>query len=139
MRALHALSSLDPDGGASPEALRAMAAYSGWGGAADAFSEHPSGGWAEVHDELANLLTDEQYAMAAASTLTAFYTPQPVIAAILDTLREAGIGSGRKPDHVLEPGCGTGNFMRCVPDGMRIEFDGVEIDDVSAQIASAIC
>ena len=72
-----------------------MAAYSGWGGQADAFLEDLSGRpqWAEVHDDLRELLTDEEYAAARASTLTAFYTPQPVAMAMVRALSTLGIGA----------------------------------------------
>ena len=37
---------------------------------------------------------------------------------------------------VLEPGCGTGNFMNAAPQGMR--FIGVEMDGISGRIARAL-
>ena len=37
---------------------------------------------------------------------------------------------------VLEPGCGTGNFMALAPEGMR--FIGVELDGISGRIARAL-
>ena len=40
---------------------------------------------------------------------------------------------------ILEPGCGTGNFMRCVPEGMDVHVTGVEIDPVSAGLARVLC
>ncbi|MBP3883957.1 MAG: N-6 DNA methylase, partial [Olsenella sp.] len=113
-----------------------MAAYSGWGGAANAFrspAEAPTASWAAVSEELSRVLSEDEYASARSSVLTAFYTPEPVVAAIWRALASAGVRPG---DHVLEPGCGTGNFMRAVPDGMRIDFTGIEADDVSARIAS---
>src|SRR5947209_13792660 len=44
---------------------------------------------------------------------------------------------GVPPDAtVLEPGCGTGNFMAASPQGMR--FIGVELDSLSGRIARAL-
>ena len=42
------------------------------------------------------------------------------------------------PDNatVLEPGCGTGNFLSAAPGGMR--FIGVEMDSISGRIARAL-
>ena len=37
---------------------------------------------------------------------------------------------------MLEPGCGTGNFMSLAPQGMR--FIGVELDSISGRIARAL-
>lgn len=118
--------------------MRALAAYSGWGGAAEAFREPARGAWSEVSSELRELLSDEDYASARASTLTAFYTPGPVVDAIWRTLAAAGIGRGPEASRVLEPGCGTGNFMRAVPDGLALGFTGIELDGVSARIARAL-
>lgn len=117
-----------------------MAAYSGWGGQADAFLEDLSGRpqWAEVHDDLRELLTDEEYAAARASTLTAFYTPQPVAMAMVRTLSTLGIGASGTSE-VLEPGCGTGAIMAAAEaEGVRAHFTGVEVDSLSARLARAI-
>ena len=46
---------------------------------------------------------------------------------IWETLKDAGICDGGRAE-ILEPGCGTGNFMRCVPEGMDVHVTGVEID-----------
>lgn len=51
-----------------------------------------------------------------------------------EQLRSAGVGVGYHAN-ILEPGCGTGNFMRSVPDGMDVSVTGVEIDPTSASIA----
>lgn len=115
-----------------------MAAYSGWGGAANAFSESPTGGWADVSAALRDLLSEDEYAEQRATVLTAFFTPRPVIELIWNTLRDAGVGTDGTAE-VLEPGCGTGNFMRCVPDGMDVHVTGIEIDPVSAALAQALC
>lgn len=117
-----------------------MAAYSGWGGQADAFLEDLSGRpqWAEVHDDLRELLTDEEYAAARASTLTAFYTPQPVAMAMVRALSTLGIGASGTSE-VLEPGCGTGAIMAAAEaEGVRAHFTGVEVDSLSARLARAI-
>lgn len=44
-----------------------------------------------------------------------------------------------KPASILEPGCGTGNFMRLAPADLALDFHGVELDPISARIAQALC
>ena len=39
---------------------------------------------------------------------------------------------------VLEPGCGTGNFMAGIPENIKAHVSGVELDPVSARIAAAL-
>lgn len=79
------------------------------------------------------MLDDDEYAQARASTLTAYYTPGPVVKAMWDAL---DIGSA--PIQVLEPGCGTGNFMAGIPENIKAHVSGVELDPVSARIAAAL-
>lgn len=129
---------MDEGRDATPEEARAISAYSGWGGAANAFAENQTGGWAEVSRELKELLSEDEFAEQRATVLTAFYTPRPVVELIWKTLRDAGICDGGRAE-ILEPGCGTGNFMRCVPEGMDVHVTGVEIDPVSAGLARVLC
>ena len=139
MAALRALkATMDEGRDATPEEARAISAYSGWGGAANAFAENQTGGWAEVSRELKELLSEDEFAEQRATVLTAFYTPRPVVELIWETLRDAGICDGGRAE-ILEPGCGTGNFMRCVPEGMDVHVTGVEIDPVSAGLARVLC
>lgn len=129
---------MDEGRDATPEEARAISAYSGWGGAANAFAENPTGGWAEVSRELKELLSEDEFAEQRATVLTAFYTPRPVVELIWETLKGAGICNDGTAE-ILEPGCGTGNFMRCVPEGMDVHVTGVEIDPVSAGLARVLC
>ena len=93
-----------------------------------------------MNGELRELLSEDEYAEARASTLTAFYTPASVARAMHGALAAMGFGAARKgaskADRVLEPGCGTGNFM-AVSDAMGLGFsyDGIEVDRISATIA----
>lgn len=137
--ALRVLRELEESGRApSADEVAALGAYSGWGGAQEAFSDRPdTGPWRTLRASLEDVLKEEDYAAARASTLTAFYTPGPVIEAMWEALRDVGVG---RLGHatVLEPGCGTGNFMRSVPGGMDVSVVGVEVDPTSARIASAL-
>lgn len=142
VRAIEMLRDLD-DSGREPtdDDIRALAAYAGWGGAQKAFEEDGDDpAWSEINTRLSELLTDAEYADARSSTLTAFYTPRPVVDAIWQALGKAGFGKDPKhPDMVLEPGCGTGNFIRSTPAGSSYGFTGIEADPISAGIARHLC
>lgn len=142
VHAIEVLRDLDESGREpTDDDIRALAAYAGWGGAQEAFQEDTtSQPWLEVNGRLRELLSDEEYADARSSTLTAFYTPRPLIDAIWNTLGKAGFGRDPKhPDMVLEPGCGTGNFIRSTPAGSSYGFTGIEVDPISAGIARYLC
>ncbi len=112
---------------ATPEEQETLSRYVGWGGLADCFDEKHS-----RYAELKALLTEEEYAAARASSLTAFYTPPVLIDAIYQALAQMGLESG----NLLEPACGIGNFMGMLPDSMRdCKVYGVELDSISGRIA----
>ena len=112
---------------AGPTEQRILAEYVGWGGLAACFEEGNS-----HYLELKNLLTEEEYASARESTLTAFYTPPVVIRAIYQALEQMGFRRG----NILEPSCGVGNFLGMLPESMRdSRLYGVELDSISGRIA----
>ena len=112
---------------ATPEEQETLSRYVGWGGLADCFDEKHS-----RYAELKALLTEEEYAAARASSLTAFYTPPVLINAIYKALAQMGLESG----NLLEPACGVGNFIGMLPDSMRdCKVYGVELDGISGRIA----
>ena len=68
---------------------RILADYVGWGGLSDYFKEdNPH------YQELKELLTEEEYASARESTLTAFYTPPVVIKAVYSALENMHFRTG---------------------------------------------
>ena len=112
---------------ATPEEQETLSRYVGWGGLADCFDEKHS-----RYAELKALLTEEEYAAARASSLTAFYTPPVLIDAIYKALAQMGLESG----NLLEPACGVGNFIGMLPDSMNAcKAYGVELDSISGRIA----
>ena len=112
---------------ATPQEQEILSRYVGWGGLADCFDEKHS-----RYAELKALLTEEEYAAARASSLTAFYTPPVLIDTIYQALAQMGLESG----NLLEPACGVGNFMGMLPDSMRdCKVYGVELDSISGHIA----
>ena len=120
---------------ASPEEQEVLAGYVGWGGLADAFDEGKPG-WKKEAEELKELLTDQEYKDARASTLTSFYTPPAVIRSVYATLARMGFKNG----NILEPSCGTGNFFGMMPEGMAETSNtyGVELDSLSGRIAKQL-
>lgn len=119
---------------ATPEEQEILSRYVGWGGLPAAFEEGNSS-WASEYTELKQALTEEEYRQAGASTLNAFYTPPVVIKAMYEALGNMGLTKG----NVLEPSCGTGNFMGLVPEGMSsLKMYGVEIDSISGRIAGQL-
>lgn len=107
-----------------------LSEYVGWGGLSDFFKEdNPH------YAELKELLTEEEYESARASTLTAFYTPPTVIRAIYGALQDMGFRRG----NILEPSCGIGNFFGMLPDSMHdSRLYGVELDSISGRIAQQL-
>lgn len=119
---------------ATPEEQQILAQYVGWGGIPEAFDENNTA-WSDEFFELSGLLSPEEYTSARESTLTAFYTPPVVIAAIYKTMAQMGFKEG----NILEPSCGIGNFIGMLPDSMEnSRVYGVEIDKISAGIAQQL-
>ena len=95
--------------------------------------DYKDASWQAVGEELKSLLTPEEYDSAKRTTFNAFYTSPTVIAAIHEAISRLGIPGNAT---ILEPGCGTGNFMNGGVKGRR--FIGVEMDSISGRIAKAI-
>ncbi len=66
-------------------------------------------GWAR--QELAQLLSEAELAAAARNTLNAHYTDADLVQAIWTGVQQLGFAGGQ----VLEPGCGSGNFIAFAP------------------------
>lgn len=119
---------------ATPEEQEILSGYVGWGGIPEAFDENNEA-WADEFIELYTVLSPDEYKAARASTLTAFYTPQPVISAIYKVLDNLGFKQG----NILEPCCAIGNFIGMLPENMQdSKMFGIEIDTVSAGIAQQL-
>ena len=115
---------------ATPEEQEILSRYVGWGGLPQCFEETHS-----KYAELKSLLDEDEYAAARASSLTAFYTPPVVIRGIYKALAQMGFQQG----NLLEPACGTGNFIGLLPADMAgSKAYGVEIDSISGRIAQQL-
>jgi SAM-dependent methyltransferase len=90
------------------------------------------GEYAWVRERLAGLMRDAELAAARRTTLNAHYTDAALVQAIWHGARSLGFTSGR----VLEPGCGSGNFIAFAPPGASVT--GIELDPVTAGIAALL-
>ncbi|MEE0061421.1 MAG: YodL domain-containing protein, partial [Acutalibacteraceae bacterium] len=115
---------------ATHEEQEILSKYVGWGGLDKYFEPTHS-----RYNELRECLTDDEFTSASASTLTAFYTPPVVIKAMYKALDNLGFTNG----NILEPSCGTGNFMGLLPESMQSsKMYGVELDSISGRIAKQL-
>lgn len=135
IRTLKSIEKRMADGGphANGEEQEILAQYSGWGGLSDAFEPNKES-WHSEYTELKSLLTEEEYAAARSSTLTAFYTPPEVIDAMYTALRKMGVGAGT----ILEPSMGVGAFFGQSHSYLyepTTRLFGVELDSLTGRIA----
>jgi N12 class adenine-specific DNA methylase len=79
------------------------------------------------------LLSPAEYDSAKRTTFNAFYTSPTVITSIHEAITRLGVPNNAT---ILEPGCGTGNFMSQGGSGHR--YIGVELDSISGRIARAL-
>lgn len=119
---------------ATKEEQEILSQYVGWGGLPDVFDETKDN-WHGEYLQLKDLLTEDEYEMARASTLNAHYTSPTVIKAIYDAVEQMGFKGG----NILEPACGTGNFFGMLPEGMQgSKLFGVELDSITGRIAKQL-
>ncbi len=142
VEAIKLLKQLEAEGRqATPAEQEILANYVGWGGLSPVFNINYKGeamdsSWTKEAKELKELLTDEEYKAARASTTTAFYTPVSVIKNIYGALERLGFKGGK----ILEPSMGTGNFFGVMPESMRSKssLNGVELDPLTGRIAKQL-
>ena len=124
---------------ATPDEKAILARFSGFGPVALSIFPDPVTGqykdrnWQSIGEDLESLLTGIEYDSVKRTTFNAFYTSPTVIASIHEAIARMGV-----PDNatILEPGCGTGNFMSQGKPGNR--FIGVELDSITGRIARAL-
>lgn len=108
-----------------------LARWSGWGAVPEVFDTGRDD-FAWAREQLNDLLNEDEWAAASRNTLNAHYTDLGLVGPIWSALGELGFTEGR----VLEPGCGSGNFVGTAPPGA--DMVGVEVDPITAQIAAAL-
>ncbi len=106
-----------------------LARWSGWGALPRLFDEADQT-YAQPRRRVRELLGDDAaWAQARRTTLNAHYTSAEVVQAMWGLARDLGFEEGE----VLEPGCGSGNFIGLAPLGARMT--GVEVDATTAGVA----
>ncbi|MFB8241684.1 helicase-related protein, partial [Kitasatospora purpeofusca] len=130
--AVRVLDRLREDDRPASEAEQAvLARWSSWGAVPAVFDPRQKD-FAGLRAELRGLLTEEEWNAAEATTRNAHFTDAALVRPIWNALQNLGFQDGK----VLEPGCGSGNFLAFAPDGATMT--GVELDPVTAAIAAAL-
>ena len=134
LAAIRTLRAVEREGRPASAAERdALARFPGFGAVAlsifpnPSTGSYPDAGWQARGEELAALLSPDEYASAKRTTFSQYFTSPAVMAALHAGLTRLGVPAGAT---VLEPGCGTGNFLT---GGHR--YVGVELDAVTGRIA----
>jgi N-6 DNA Methylase len=119
-----------------PEQLT-LVRYTGWGAMANAFRPYPPQEWERVARDLRELLTDDEYSSARASTPNAHFTSPMVIQAMWQAMQQFGLRPGGR---ILEPSMGVGHFLGLMPDELSTgtRRTGVELDGITARIAQRL-
>lgn len=132
MSAIRLVQQLDnEDRTATPDEQAVLARWGSWGAIPDIFDEDKPQ-WARERDELRAVLTEDEYWAASRTTINAHYTDPEITKAMWTLAADLGFDGG----DVLEPGCGSGNFIGLAPDTARMV--GVELDPMTARIASKL-
>jgi len=134
LAALHTLRSIQAEARpASADEQAVLGRWSSWGALPKVFDADDDA-WADIRNELSTLLSPEEWSAARRTTLNAHYTQPGVVDAMWSLVQALGFDGGR----VLEPGCGSGNFIGFTPDHLDVRWTGVELDPVTAQIAQLL-
>ena len=129
LRALRTLQAQDRPATADEQAV--LARWSGWGAVPQVFDDDRAE-FAAARAELHQLLPEPDYAAARRTTINAHYTDAALAKVVWDAVTALGFDGGQ----VLEPGCGSGNFIGLAPPGARML--GVELDPVTAAVAARL-
>ena len=111
--------------------------WTGWGATPYLFDERKkfAATFAAERAHLREVLSDDEYAKARASTLNAHYTDPAYARVVWQALQRFGVPAGAKL-RVLEPGVGAGRFLADAP--TDAEIVGVEVDPITAAVARAL-
>jgi N12 class adenine-specific DNA methylase len=136
VEAIRILKQIESEGRiATAEEQAKLIKYVGWGGMPQSFDEYKSD-WAKEYRELKEMLTDEEYRAARASTPNAHYTSPEIVSSIWKGLEQMGFKGGR----ISEPSMGTGIFYGMIPDSIAAnsKLFGVELDSISGRISKQL-
>jgi N12 class adenine-specific DNA methylase len=124
---------------ATDEERRKLVQYTGWGSNRAVFDKgrwQPDTPDGQRYKELRELLDEEEFDTAAASTPFAMFTPPEIIRHMWDLMQRLGFKGGK----VLEPGVGIGHFFGAMPQDIRADSWrlGVDMERVSIRIAEQL-
>ncbi len=106
--------------------------FPGWGATPELF-DPTHAKYAAEREQLQELWSPEEWAAARRTVLNAHYTHPEYVRAMWGAVERLGVPSGAA---VLEPGCGTGNFIEQARPGDQVV--GIELDPTTASIAQLI-
>ncbi|MFF5304813.1 UvrD-helicase domain-containing protein [Streptomyces sp. NPDC013161] len=129
LRVLHTLRDEQRPATATEQAV--LARWSSWGAVPEIFDPRKRE-FAGLRGELRSLLSEQEWYAAEATTRNAHFTDAALVEPIWQALKDLGFQEGR----LLEPGCGSGNFLAFAPEAAQMT--GVELDPVTAEIAAAL-
>ncbi|MGA3091788.1 MAG: DEAD/DEAH box helicase family protein [Terriglobales bacterium] len=136
--AIRTLKQLEAENRDATDAEKAvLARYAGWGAMPNAFDHYPPSEWKAVAHEVKQLLTDDEFESARASTPNAHFTSPQVITTIWDAMSRLGLEQGSQ---ILEPSLGVGHFFGLMPPAVvpGTKRTGVELDSMTARIAAKL-
>ncbi|WP_317856058.1 DEAD/DEAH box helicase family protein [Chakrabartyella piscis] len=120
---------------ATPDEQEILHEYVGFGGLSEVF-DNSKAAWSSEYAQLKNLLTDDEYEKARASTLNAHYTSPVVIRSMYEALENMGVSTD---GNMLDPALGSGNFFGMLPRTMAdTKLYGAELDSLTGRIASQL-
>lgn len=122
---------------ATPEEQVILAKFTGWGSIKNAFPDgegKAKDGWGDIVKEVKDILTDEEYRQSRRTIQYAHYTSEIVTRQMWEAMRRFGLTKG----NIFEPGMGIGNFVGMMPQDMDLQYSGLEVDPMSARIASIL-
>lgn len=131
LAALETLHALDEGNTyATSDQQQVLAGWSSWGALPEVFDPSSERVSDAKRERVRELLGENGWQQAKATTLNAHYTDPSHTKAIWSALRHAGFEGGP----VLEPGSGSGEFIGQAPDNAQMV--GVELDQTTARISS---
>ncbi|MDR0484420.1 MAG: DEAD/DEAH box helicase family protein [Alphaproteobacteria bacterium] len=112
-----------------------IAKYIGFGGVPQLFNEE-NAEYQKLRESLKSIVSKKEYDSLRDSTSDTFYTNDILIKSIYKILDKAGYLDKKGLD-ILEPSCGSGNFIGLMPQQFRDnnKIYGVELNPISALIS----
>lgn len=138
VRAIELLRAIEQQARPATQAEQAeLARYVGWGGIKGAFPDADGNygkGFEKIGERVKELLSPEEYKTAQRSIQYAHYTAEEIVRGMWRAVARMGFKGGS----AFEPGMGVGNFAGMRPDGMPLNYSGLELDHITAGIAKLL-